>query len=105
MYRIPPNTTAWLQPRDVLLFVPAKQNVRHQHKLDRQSDTPSILQRTCQQFSEALNAMSNSAAKRTWDRLRTYTPEQLRHKSSSSTLKHCLLDMMAHNRSLYLYYL
>ena len=84
MYRIPPNTTGWLQPCDVVLFGPAKQKVRKQHKLDRQSDTSPTLQRTCQQFSDALNFVSNSAVKRTWDTLRTYTPEQLRHKSSSS---------------------
>ena len=32
VYRIPTNTAAWLQPCDVLLFGPAKQKVRHQHK-------------------------------------------------------------------------
>ena len=34
VYRIPPNTTGWLQPCDIVLFGPAKQKVRHQHKLD-----------------------------------------------------------------------
>ena len=37
--RIPPNSTAWLQPCDIVLFGPAKQMVRHQHKLDRQLGT------------------------------------------------------------------
>ena len=32
------NTAGWLQPCDVALFGPAKQKVRKQHKLDRQSD-------------------------------------------------------------------
>ena len=68
-YRIPPNTTGWLQPCDIVLFGPAKQMVRHQLKLDRQSEIPSTLQRTCEQFSDALNAVSNSAVKRTWDRI------------------------------------
>ena len=49
VYRIPPNTTGWLQPCDVVLFGPAKQRVRHQHKLDRQSDISPTLQRTCEQ--------------------------------------------------------
>ena len=31
VYRIPPNTTGWLQSCDIVLFVPAKQKVRHQH--------------------------------------------------------------------------
>ena len=74
VYRIPPNTTGWLQPCDIVLFGPAKQMVRHQHKLDRQSDIPPTQQCTCQQFSDALNSGSNSAVKRTWDKLRTYTP-------------------------------
>ena len=87
VYRIPPSTTGWLQPCDIVLFGPSKQKVRHQHKLDRQLDVQLTLQRTCQQFSDALNSVSTSAVKRTWDRLRTYTPEQLKHKSSSSSLK------------------
>ena len=70
VYRIPPNTTGWLQPCDIVLFDPAKQKVRHQHKLDRQSDTSPTLQRTCEQFSDALNSVSNSAVKRTWGRIR-----------------------------------
>ena len=41
VYRIPPSTTAWLQPYDVLLFDSAKQMIRKQHKLDRLSDTPN----------------------------------------------------------------
>ena len=61
---IPPNTTAWLLPYNVLVFGSAKQMVRHQHKLDRQSDISPTL-------------VSNSAVKRTWDRPRTYTPQQL----------------------------
>ena len=68
MYRIPSNSTAWLQPCHVLLFGPAKQMVRHQHKLGRQSDTPPTLQRSCEQLSDALNAVSNSAIKPTWIR-------------------------------------
>ena len=70
LYRIPPNTTAWLQPRDVLLFGPAKQMVRHLHKLDRQSGMQLAAQRTCEQLSDALHSVSNSAVKRTWDRIR-----------------------------------
>ena len=65
LYRKPPNTTGWLQPCDIVLFDPAKQVVRHQHKLDRQTDIPSTLQYTCQKLSNALNAVSNSAVKRT----------------------------------------
>ena len=70
VYRIPPKTTGWLQPYDIVLFGPAKQKVCKQHKLDRQSDISPTLQRTCQQFSVALNAVSNSAVKRTWDGLK-----------------------------------
>ena len=76
VYRIPPSTTGWLQPCDIVLFGPSKQ-----------LDVQPTLQRTCQQFSDALNSVSTSAVKRTWDRLRTDTPEQLKHKSSSSSLK------------------
>ena len=57
MYRIPPNTTDWLQPSDIVLLGAAKQILQHQHSLDRQSDTPPTLQRTCQQFGDALNAV------------------------------------------------
>ena len=53
VYRIPPNTTAWLQLCDVLVFGSAKQKV----------DIPPTLQRTCNRF-----VMHNSAVKRTWDR-------------------------------------
>ena len=87
VYRILPNRTGWLQPSDIVLFGPAKQKVRHQHKLDRQSDAPPTIQRTCEQFSDALNAVFNSAVKRTWGRIRTYTPEQWRHKSSTNPIK------------------
>ena len=87
LFRIPTNTTAWLQPCDELLFGSAKQKVRKQQKMDKQSNFKPTLQSTCEQFSEALNSVSTSVVKRDWDRLRTYTPEQLRHKSSSSTLK------------------
>ena len=69
MYRIPPNTTAWLQPFRVVLFGPAKRMVRHQHKLDRHSDIQPAPQRPCEQFSDALNSVSNSAVQRTWDRI------------------------------------
>jgi hypothetical protein len=99
VYRIPPNTTGWLQPCDIVLFGPTKQKVRHQHKLDRQSVIQPTLQRTCEQFSKALNSVSNSAVKRTWDRLRTYTPEQLKHKSSSSTLKRARTLFTGHSSS------
>ena len=34
------------------------------NKLDKQTDMPSTLQHTCQQLSNALNAVSNSAVKR-----------------------------------------
>ena len=64
-----------LKPCDVVLFGPTKQKVRYQHKLDRQPDMLPEPKRTCQQFSKALNSVSNSAVKRTWDSLRTYTPE------------------------------
>ena len=30
VYRIPPNTTGWLQPCDIVLFGPTKQKVRKQ---------------------------------------------------------------------------
>ena len=73
VYRIPLNTTGWLQPCDIVLFGPAKQKVRKQHKLDRQSYMPPTLQRTCEQFSDALNSVFNSAIRHTWDALRTYT--------------------------------
>ena len=43
--------------------------VRHQHKLDRQSDILPTLQRTCEQFIQALHSMSSNAAKRTWDEI------------------------------------
>ena len=99
VYRIPPNTTAWLQPCDILLFGSAKQTVRKQHKSDRQFNVQSSLHRTCEQFSKALNAVSNSAVKRTWDRLRTYTPEQLKHKSSASTLKRAKSLFTGHTSS------
>ena len=49
VYRIPPNTTAWLQPCDVVLFGPAKEKVRKQHKVDRQLDIQPTLQRTSYQ--------------------------------------------------------
>ena len=65
-----------------------------------------MLQRRSQLFSEALNAMSNSAVKRTWDRLRTCTSDQLNINQAvvhSNVVEHCLLNMIAHNRSLYLY--
>ena len=99
VYRIPPNTTAWLQPCDILLFGSAKQTVRKQHKSDRQFNVQPSLHRTCEQFSKALNAVSNSAVKRTWDRLRTYTPEQLKHKSSASTLKRAKSLFTGHTSS------
>ena len=99
MSRIPPNTTGWLQPCDIVLFGPTKQKVRKQHKLDRQSDAPPTIQRTCEQFSYALNTVSNSAIKRTWDTLRTYTPEQLWHKSSSSSLKRAKSLFTGHSSS------
>ena len=99
MYRIPPNTTGWLQPCDIVLFGPAKQKVRKQHKFDRQSDISPTLQRTCEQFSDALNAVSNSAVKRTWDTLRTYTPEQLKHTSSTSSLKRAKSLFAGHSSS------
>ena len=69
VYRIPPNTTGWLQPCDIVLFGPSKQKLSKQYKLDKQSDISPTLQRTCQQFSEALHAVSNSVVKRTWDRI------------------------------------
>ena len=84
---IPYNTTAWLQPCDVVLFGPARQKNGKQYKLDRQLDIQPTLQRTGHQFSVVLQSMSYSAVKRTWDRLRISTPEQLRHKSSSTSLK------------------
>ena len=43
VYRIPPNTTAWLQPCDVVLFGLAKQKVRKQRKVDRQLDIQPTL--------------------------------------------------------------
>ena len=67
VYRIPPNSTGWLQPCDIVLFGPAKQKVRHQHKLDRQSDIPPTLQLICEQFSDALHSVSNSSVKPTGD--------------------------------------
>ena len=60
--------TTWLQPCDALVFGPSKHKVRKLFKLDRQSDIQSALQCTCEQFSEALNPVSNRAVKRTWDR-------------------------------------
>ena len=54
VYKVPPNTTAWLPPFDALLLGPAKQKVRKQHKLDRQLDIQSTLQRTCERFSGAV---------------------------------------------------
>ena len=69
VYRIPPNTTGWLQPCDIVLFGPSKPKVRYQRKLDRQSDILLILQRTFEQFIDALHSVSNSAVKRTWDRI------------------------------------
>ena len=40
------NTTAWLQPCDIVLLGAAKQMVRKQHTLDRQLDMQSTLKRT-----------------------------------------------------------
>ena len=84
---MPPNTTVWLQPCDVLLIGLALQKVHKQHKLDRQPDVPPTLQRTCEQFSDALNAASNS------------TPEQLRHNSSTNTIKRTQSLFTSHNSS------
>ena len=82
------NTTARLQPYDVLVFGAAKQKLLYQHKLDRQSDIQPTLQCTFEQFS----------ALHSWDRIRTtYTPEQLRHKSSSSSLKRAKSLFTGHN--------
>ena len=42
--------------------------------------------------------MSNSVVKRTWDRLRTYPPEQLKPKSSScSSLKRARTLLTIHS--------
>ena len=79
------NYAQQLAPCDIVLFGPSKQKVRHQHKLDRQLDVQPTLQRTCQQFSDALNSVSTSAVKRTWDRLRTYTPEQCTCERNNTT--------------------
>lgn len=37
--------------------------------------------------------------KRTWDRFKTYTPEQLIHKSSSSSIKRARLLSIGHSSS------
>ena len=39
VYRIPPNTTGWLQPCDIVLFDPAKQMVKKQIKVNLQKNT------------------------------------------------------------------
>ena len=77
--------------------------LRKRRKLDRQSDISPTLQPICQQFSDALDAVSNSAVKRTWDKIRTYIPEQLKHKSSTRTnkLENCLLVLVAFNHNCY----
>ena len=67
LYKVPSNSTAWIQPCHVLLLGPAKHKVCKQHKRDRQSDIRPALQRICEQFNQAIHSVSNSAVKRTWD--------------------------------------
>lgn len=87
VYRIPPSTTAWLQPCDVTLFGPTKQKVKTTQKRERQIGIDPTLRRACELFSDALHSFGVDMVQRTWDRLRVSTPEQLRCKSSSSTLR------------------
>ena len=54
---IPPNTTAWLQPCDVLVFGPAKNKVRKAMKLALNTDEcPSILM-ACDELHNAIHEM------------------------------------------------
>ncbi len=99
LYKVPPNTTGWLQPCDVTLFGPTKQKVRKVQKFDRQSNIPPTLHRTCHQFSEALNSVSSGTIKHTFNRLRTATPTQLRHKSASNSIQRSQTTLVGRSSS------
>jgi len=99
LYKVPPNTTGWLQPCDVTLFGPTKQKVRSVQKSDRQKNISPTLHRTCHQFSEALNSVSTDVIKRTFDRLRTATPTELRHKSASNSIQRSQTTFTGHSNS------
>ncbi len=76
-----------LSSKRVSLVGPAKSKLKSIHKRDRQLDIDATLSTTCNQFSNALQSMSGDVVRRTWDRLRTRTPEQLKCKSSTSSLQ------------------
>ena len=64
-----------------------------------QTDVSPILQRACQQFSEALHKVSFDAIKRSLNTLRTVTPTQLRHKSASNSIQRSQITFTGPNSS------
>ncbi len=88
VYKIPPSTTTpWLQPCDVSPFEPAKQKTKSVQKRERQIDIEPTIRHACNIFSEQLHSFNTDMVQRTWSRIRVSTPEQLRCKSASSSLR------------------
>ena len=84
---IPRNTTAWLQPCDVLVFGPAKNKVRKAMKHALNTDErPSILM-SCDELHKAAHEMRSEDIVQCWMNIAHQTIDELKGKSASSSLK------------------
>ena len=85
---IPPNTTAWLQPCDVLVVGPAKNKGRKamKHALNT-NKRPSILM-SCDELHKAIHQKRRSEdIVQCWMNIAHQTIDELKGKSVSSSLK------------------
>ena len=87
VYRIPPNTTGWLQPWDVVVFGPAKNKVRKAMKDALNTDErPSILM-SCDELHKAIHEMRSEDIVQCWMNITHQTIDELKSISTSSSLK------------------
>ena len=83
---IPPNTTAWLQPWDVLLFGLAKNKVHKAMKHALNTDQRTTMLMSCDELHKAIHDMRSEGSVQCWMNIAHQTIDELKGKSARSSL-------------------
>ena len=85
MYKVPPNTTAWSQPCDVLVFGPAKDKVRKAMKHALNTDQqPSILM-SCDELLKTVHELRSEDIVQCWMNIAHQTIDEINGNSANSS--------------------
>ena len=83
---ITPNTTAWLQPCDVIVFSPAKNKVRKEMKHALDTDQRPTILMSCDELHKAIHEMRVEDMVQCWMNVAHETIDELKGQSAISSL-------------------